>query len=276
HSVVGRSRQQPRLQLTFHCAMCDTADNIPQWKIRHMTAATNVPHNEADREERRWLMAIGAAGAILGAVLAAVGNLLHPVTPRDDDFGVAQVISQSDAWTAIHLVIIVGVLGMLAGVIGLRHALPTTGFVGAMTRYGVAAGVIGSVLGVVTVILDGVAAKQLADTWAAAPSPERATALRIVAANETMNFALAGMFNATFAGLPFIAFGLAVALSRVFPRWLGWIAVAAGFGSVLAGLIQAQTGRPTVASLVLTIIGPTVIALWMLVVGVLMARRSSR
>ena len=221
-------------------------------------------------------MAVGAAGAIAGALLAGVGNLLHPVTPRDDDVGVAQVISQSDAWTGIHLIIIVGVLGMLAGLIGLRHTLPTTGFVGAMTRYGVAAALIGTVLGIITVILDGVAAKQLADAWATAPSEEQGIALRIVAANETMNFALAGMFNATFAGLPFIAFGLAVALSQVFPRWLGWIAVAAGLGSVLAGLIQALTGRPTVASLVLTIIGPTVIALWMLVVGSLLARRSAR
>jgi hypothetical protein len=239
-------------------------------------AVGDAPHEEADREERRWLVAVGAAGAIAGALLAGVGNLLHPVTPRDGDVGVAQVIAQSDAWTSIHLVIIAGVLAMLAGLIGLRHALPTTGFVGAMTRFGVAAAVIGTVIGMATLILDGVAAKQLADTWAAAPPDEQRVALRIVAANETMNFALAGMFNATFAGFPFIAFGLAVARSHVFPRWLGWVAIVAGLGSVLAGLVQALTGSPTVASLVLTIIGPTVIALWMLVVGVLMGRQSAR
>jgi hypothetical protein len=230
---------------------------------------------DTDPIERMWLMRIGAVGAIAGALLAGVGNLLHPVTPRDDELGTAEVIAGSDAWTLIHLVIIAGTIGMLVGLVSLRHALPSAGFVGAMTRYGVVAAIMGTVLGILTVILDGVGAKQLADAWAAAPPADQALYLRVVSANETTNFAIAGMFNATFAGLTFIAYGLAVAGSRVFPRWLGWVALAAGIGSVSAGLVQAFTGRPTVASLILTIAGPTVIALWMLVVGILMARRAS-
>jgi hypothetical protein len=91
-----------------------------------------------------------------------------------------------------------------------------------------------------------------------------------------VNFALAGMFNATFAGLPFVAFGLAVARSEAFPRWLGWVALAAGVASVLAGIFQAISGQPTVASLVLTIIGPTIIVLWVITMDVLMARALAR
>jgi hypothetical protein len=53
------------------------------------------------------------------------------------------------------------------------------------------------------------------------------------------------------------------------------VAFYAGIGSVLAGLIQALTGKPTVISLILTIIGPTVITLWTLVIGVLLWRRSA-
>jgi hypothetical protein len=229
---------------------------------------------DGDRSEGYWLIRIGAWGAIGGALLAGIGNVLHPVTPRDDDLGVAHVIAHSDAWTVIHLVIIAGTVGMLVGMIGVRHALPLIGFSGAMTRYGVIAGTIGTIVGIITVILDGVAAKQLADVWAAMPADEQFVGLRIVASNETQNFALAGLFNVTFAGLPFIAIGLAVARSDVFPRWLGWVAVTAGAGSVSAGIVQAVTGRPTIASLVLTIIGPSVIALWMLIVGILMVRRN--
>ena len=33
--------------------------------------------------------------------------------------------------------------------------------------------------------------------------------------------------------------GLAVAWSRRYPRWLGWVVAAAGVGSVAAGLVQA-------------------------------------
>jgi hypothetical protein len=50
----------------------------------------------------------------------------------------------------------------------------------------------------------------------------------------------------------------------------------AGVGSIAAGLVQAFTGEPTTASLVLTIIGPSVISLWLLVMGVLVGRRAPR
>ncbi len=98
-------------------------------------------------------------------------------------------------------------------------------------------------------------------------------ALRAVLANETINFALASLFNLIFAAATFILFGLAVALGDAYPRWLGWVAVLAGLGSIGAGLIQALTGQPTDASRILTIIGPTVITLWLLVIGVLLARK---
>ena len=191
-----------------------------------------------------WLLRMGSGAALLGAVLAGVGNLLHPITPRDDPPGVAQVIAGSDSWTLIHLVIVIGIILMPAGLLAVRHSI--------------------------------VAAKQLADQWAAAPEPAKPTALAVVSANETVNFALAGLFNLSFAGVPFVLFGLAVARAGTYPRWLGWVAFSAGIGSILAGLIQAMTGEPTVASLILTIIGPTVITLWLVVIGVLLWRRSAR
>jgi len=139
-----------------------------------------------------------------------------------------------------------------------------------------AAGVAGITVGLILVILDGVAAKQLAEEWAKAPADEQATALRVVLANETINFALASLFNILFAGVTFILFGLAVALSDVYPRWLGWVVVGAGVGSIGAGLVQAFARVPTTASFVLTIIGPTVITLWLFVMGMLLARKARR
>jgi len=47
---------------------------------------------------------------------------------------------------------------------------------------------------------------------------EKATALCLVHVNENMNFALASLFNFIFAAATFILFGLAVALSRAYPR----------------------------------------------------------
>lgn len=127
-------------------------------------------------------------------------------------------------------------------------------------------------VGLILVIMDGVGAKQLAEEWALAPSDQQATALRILAANETINFALASLFNLVFAGATFVLFGVAVALSDGYPKWFDWVAVAAGILSVGAGVIQAFTGEPTEASRTLTIIGPTVITLWLLAIGTSLLR----
>jgi hypothetical protein len=222
-----------------------------------------------------WIFRIGGAAAILGSLFAGVGNLLHPVTPRHDPEGVAQVIAQSEQWTLIHLIILLGTILMLGGLIAIRHSIEG-GLPEALARLGVYAATVGVTVGLITVILDGVAAKQLADQWATAPESLKPIALAMVSTNETINFAIAGLFNMSFAGVPFILFGLAVALGQAYPRWLGWTAAAAGSGSIGAGLVQAFTGEPTMASLILTIIGPTVISLWLLVMGILLVRKTSR
>lgn len=220
-----------------------------------------------------WIFKLGGGAAVLGSLFAGVGNLLHPITPRDDPEGVAQVIAGSEYWTLIHLIIVLGTILMLAGLVAIRHAIEG-GLPEALARLGVYAGVVGVAVGLITVILDGVAAKTLADQWAIAPASEKAIALHLVSTNETIDFAIAGLFNMSFAGMPFILIGLSVALSNVFPRWLGWTAAAAGSGSIGAGLFQAFTGEPTMASLILTIIGPTVICLWLLGMGVLLLRNT--
>jgi hypothetical protein len=171
----------------------------------------------------------------------------------------------------VHLGIVVGIILMLGGLVALRRSL-ATGRAAALAQLGLAAAVAGVALGVVLVTLDGVAAPVLAQTWAEAAPGEQETALAILVATQTLDFALASAFNILFAGVTFILFGLAVAVSHTYPRWLGWVAVMAGVLSIGAGMVQAFVGEPTVASRVLTIIGPTVITTWLLVIGVLQVR----
>jgi NADH-quinone oxidoreductase subunit H len=83
------------------------------------------------------------------------------------------------------------------------------------------------------------------------------------------------LFNIVFAGVAFVLYGLAVALSDRYPRWLGWVVVVAGVGSVAAGLVQAAAGESTALTRVLTIIFPTVITLWLIEMGVLVLRKAS-
>ena len=209
-----------------------------------------------------WVRRIGSVAGIVGALLAMVGNLVHPATPTDDPQGVARTIADSQLWVADHLAIVVGLILMLAALVAIADPI-RDGLPGALARLGSVAAVAGITVGLVLVTLDGLAAKQLAEAWATAPPEEQAAALRLVLAEETINFALAALFNILFAGVTFILYGLAVAWSRVYPRWLGWVVVVAGIGSVAAGLVQAYAGESTTVTRVLTIVLPTVITLWL-------------
>jgi hypothetical protein len=63
--------------------------------------------------DKHWRLRVGASAAILGAVSAGVGNLLHPITPRNDPSGMERGIADSQLWTPIHLVIVAGIVLML-------------------------------------------------------------------------------------------------------------------------------------------------------------------
>jgi hypothetical protein len=214
---------------------------------------------------------IGGISAVGGAALGMFGNLLHPATPIGDPEGVARVIADSGTWVPLHLAIVLGIVLMLGGLAAVHRSI-RGGLPGTLSRLGFAAAVAGATVGLILVILDGVAARQLAQEWAAAGPDDRAMALALVHANETINFALASLFNFVFAAVTFILFGLAVAASGIYPGALGWVAVLAGALSMVAGTIQATVGEPTEASRLLTIAGPTLITLWLAWMGILLLR----
>jgi hypothetical protein len=225
--------------------------------------------------EEESIFRIGAVAGIVGSLLAMVGNFLHPATPIGDPLGVAQTIAQSERWVPVHLVIVVGLIFMLGGLVAISRSIEG-GVAGALAQLGYVAAVAGVTVGVILVIVDGVAAKYLADAWEAAPPDQAAAALRVVLAEEAINFALASLFNILFAGVTFILLGLAVAWSGEYPGWLGWVAMVAGVGSVPVGLIQAYTGESIGFTRIATIIFPTVITLWVVVMSVLLWRKARR
>src|ERR671914_1204 len=125
----------------------------------------------------KWsIFRIGAVAGIVGSLLAMVGNLLHPATPSGDPEGVAQTIAQSERWVLVHLVIVVGLILMLGALVALSRSIEG-GVAGALAQLGFVAAVAGVTVGVILVIVDGVAAKHLADAWEAAPPNQAAASL---------------------------------------------------------------------------------------------------
>ena len=176
---------------------------------------------------QQWVLKIGGWAAVVGSLLGMVGNLLHPQTPIGDPFGTAEVIAGSGSWVPLHLIIVLGIFLMLLGMYALFRSITGT-LPRVLAEFGMLAAVVGVTVGMVLVIMDGVGARQLAEEWALAPPDQQATALALVAANETINFSLASLFNLVFAGATFLLFGLALAVGDDYPTWFGWVAVAAG------------------------------------------------
>ena len=110
-----------------------------------------------------WVVRLGAWGGIVGSLLAMVGNLLHPAPPTDDPAGVATTISESGIWVPVHLVIVVGLILMLGGLVAISGSIQG-GIAGALAQLGLVAAAAGVAVGVILVIVDGVAAKHLADS----------------------------------------------------------------------------------------------------------------
>ena len=63
------------------------------------------------------IVPVGSVAGIVGALLAMVGNLLHPATPTGDPVGVARTIAESETWVHVHLVIVVGLILVLGGLV---------------------------------------------------------------------------------------------------------------------------------------------------------------
>jgi hypothetical protein len=221
------------------------------------------------------VLRIGSAAGIAGALVGMVGNLAHPTTPAasQDAEGLARTIADSGSWVPDHLVILLGLLLMLGGLVAIARSI-SSGLPGALARLGSIAAVAGATVGLLLLSIDGIAAKHLAQAWATAPPEEQAAALHALLAEEAINFALGTLFYILFAGVTFVLLGLAVAWSRVYPRWLGWMAVVAGAGSAMVGLVQAQVGETNAVTRIPSIIFPTVITLWLAWIGVLLLRKA--
>lgn len=222
----------------------------------------------------RSLYRIGAVSAIVGSVLAVVVNLLHPRTPdiaRVEAF--LPMVAGSAGWVGDHVGILFAVLLVTGGLVVISRSIGTEPGA-AWAALGLAGALVSTAIGLVWMATDGIAMKVVADAWASAPPAEKAVAFRDGFLLAKVNIALFTVWDICFFGGTFILYGLAVATSDAYPKWLGWVAMAAGLGSALVGLNLAYQGP---SHLVLNILFPIfsiIITVWVFVMGVFLWRRA--
>ena len=213
--------------------------------------------DEERRAGERLLLRIGAVGAVIGTILqVAAGTSQSTLLGVTADVALTNLAAQPDwAWPAIYLGFIFGALLWVAALVALTTTL-REGVAWALSRLALVAAIVGVTLHAVDGALNAVGLEGLARAWAVASESERAA---LTQQGDLLLRLLDGTWAGVitlYHGLPFVLAGLAVALSRRYPAWLGWIGFIGGGGSLFIGvtmLLGEQTGLAVPFAVVLSV-----------------------
>jgi hypothetical protein len=223
----------------------------------------------------RPMYRIGGILLIVGSVLGVVTNLLHPNPPDiGDPIAQLKLISTSEHWGPIHVGIVLASIIRLGGLVAFTYSF-NEGYGAAWSRIALAGAIVGGAAAVVLFAVDGIASQKLAIAWAHAAPSEIPIAYQVSQSNQYVGFGIYGLWIMVFFGLTYIAYGLAVATSHEYPRWLGWVAVAAGAGSFVVGYFQYFSGLTDLLTNKLFPAFAIVLAIWTVVMGWLLWRKAS-
>jgi hypothetical protein len=218
---------------------------------------------------------IGAVALPIGVVLIAISEIFHPSGEDPMDFpAVFREYASSDVWTAVHQGEYFGFLFLLGGLVALYYSVSARPGLGAgMAPFGFAAAVTSAASFTVLQAVDGVTLRYAVDNWVSAPASQKSAAF---AAAEVARWTEIGMngFSYFLAGLTLLIFGLAIALGRVYPRWVGLMAVVSGAALMYDGAVVVSY-EGFVADIV-KLVGLLVLAIWAFIMAFLMWRNASR
>lgn len=215
---------------------------------------------------------LGGTLAVIGGLGYLVTLLLHGDLPDETTEIALEHIAARPEWRALKLALIASVLCWIGAFIALVHSLPG-GACGLLGRWAIAVVIVGVSIVVMEYAIIGYALKEVADSWRAAAPREAEVKLNMAEIMLSITGGLFHSFVAWMLGLPYVLLGAAIALGRGYPRWLGWVAVVAGSGALLAGTTRF-VGIDLVPYPLLY--GGFVLPLniWLTIMGVLMWRRA--
>ena len=218
---------------------------------------------------------MGAVALPIGIVLIAISEIFHPAREDPMDFpAVFEEYAHSNVWTTVHLGEYFGFLLLLGGLVALYYSVSARPGAGAgLAPFGLASAVVTAASFTVLQAVDGITLRYAVDDWASAPAPQKPAAF---AAAEVARWTEIGMNSLSYflAGLTLFLFGLAIALGRVYPRWLGLMAAISGAAFMYNGaVVVAYEGF--VPSIVKTV-GLLLLAVWAFAMAAFMWRNGSR
>lgn len=186
----------------------------------------------------RRVLSVSALSLLAGALLVGVAGLRHPLLSGD---GAAQLaaIAGTAGWRGIHLALVFGMVFVVAGLVGIALAHgETPGW--AAARAGILLAVLGYGVTLVGVLFMTGAAPRLAAAYSQG-EPGLAATEAVFLYDMLRPFATSSLRVGEFAiGLSAWAFGWGGLDGRLFPRWLGWLGVAAGAACALWAVVMNE------------------------------------
>lgn len=200
-----------------------------------------MPENPISRIEPDEVVTPDGQAARLGGALAVIGGLgyfaallLHGDLPDQTTEIALEHIAGRPEWRALKLALIASVLCWVGAFTALVRSLPA-GLGGLLGQWAVSISIVGVAIVVIEYAIIGHALKDVADAWMSASARDAEVYLRMAEPMLAITGGLFHSFVALMLGLPYVLLGAAIALSKDYPRWMGWVAVVAGCGALLAG-----------------------------------------
>jgi hypothetical protein len=220
------------------------------------------------------LYKVGGAMAVVGSVIAFVGNVLHPRSTGYYDNPVAWLDhnTESGVWFGSHVLILVGSIVLVGGFVALARALSGTRGEG-IAQLGLANALIGTTLIVVCLVIDGLVVPELSDVWHAHATPTPDATLTATILYYTI-FNLLYVFMITLFGLTPIFFGAAILLSGAFTRLFGWMGIVFGSAVVVSALLSMVDISRKVLDASVWPVTATLVVAWFLTTGVHLWRKA--
>ncbi len=217
------------------------------------------------------MLRIGAVSAPLGVITLFVADAFHGGhDPADLEATLPEYASNAN-WEAVHVGQFLRYVLVFVGLVALYRSI-AEGRGAALARLGYVTAVLATAVYAVNQAVDGIAVKFVADEWVSAPAEEKADAFRVAEAVRHIEIGLSSFAELTL-GAALLLYGLAIAFSDVYPKWLGWAAAAVGVGWVVLGLLVAHNGFTQVP---LTTLLSALLSLWVVVLAVFLWRRAGK
>ena len=223
------------------------------------------------------LFRMGSIAFLAGLVIFVVSTEFH--ASREDPNNHPRVFAEyanSNPWIAAHIGQFVGGIVVFAGgFVALYRLLvqsESSRTASALAWIGFAVAIIAASTLSILQAVDGIALKRAVDSWASAPTVEKAAAFRVAEGIRWIEIGTNSIFR-ILQGTVALIFGIAIAMSTQLSKWIGGAGVFAGAVTIAAGVEVAYIGFAS-SHAGLGAVSMIIYSIWVGILGIFMLRKT--